>query len=73
MPTLHRPPSPVPSEPRIDAAEVRWAAAELAALLRQTSPDSPVEAVLRQAARELASLTPAAGGTVIGPFRVRAA
>ena len=70
MPTI-RMPMPAPSAPSFDTNEVRWAAAELTSLLRQTEPGSPVEAVLTQAVRELTSLT-AAPGQVVGPFRVAA-
>jgi hypothetical protein len=61
----------VPEAPSIDPTEARWAAQELAALIRKLGDDSPVSLVLRQARRELASLaqTPAA---VVGPFRVAA-
>ena len=63
----------VPAAPPIDAAEVNWAAGELAALLRRAAPDSAVEAVLHQALRELDSLKASAVGQVVGPFRVKAA
>jgi hypothetical protein len=68
----HTSPAPFPSAPAIDAAEVRWAAAEVAALLRQTPPDSVVGMVLTHTLRELASLRQSAA-EVIGPFRVKAA
>jgi hypothetical protein len=61
-----------PEVPMIDVSEARWAAAEIAALLGKIGPDSPVSLVLRQARRELASLTQSATATVVGPFRVAA-
>lgn len=64
---------PVPSAPAIDATEVRWAADEVAALLRRAAPDSVVGMVLQQTLRELASLKQSAAGQVIGPFRAKAA
>lgn len=60
----------VPEVPTIDLSEAQWAAAELTALIQKLGPDSPVSMVLRQARRELASLTPSAA--VIGPFRIAA-
>jgi hypothetical protein len=59
-----------PEAPTIDAAEARWAADQLALLLEQLDPDSPVSMVMRQARRELASLVQSA--VVIGPVRVAA-
>lgn len=56
-----------------DANEIRWAAGHLTSLLQQTTPGSPVEVVLRQAMRELASLRQSANSTVLGPVRVKAA
>jgi hypothetical protein len=61
-----------PELPSIDISEARWAAQELAALIDKLGPDSPVTLVLRQARRELASLTQSASATVVGPFRVAA-
>lgn len=40
----------------IDTGEVRWAAQELSAIIRQLDPDSPAGMLLRQARRELQSL-----------------
>jgi hypothetical protein len=66
-------PRPLPS-PTIDAAEARWAADELAALLARVDPDSVAALVLRQAERELRSLVPEARpGEVVGPVRIRVA
>jgi hypothetical protein len=62
----------VPEIPAIDISEARWAAQELAAMIDKLGPDSPVGMVLRQARRELASLTQSATATVVGPFRVAA-
>jgi len=61
-----------PAAPAIDAAQVKWAADEVAALLRQTPSDSVVGMVLTQTLRELASLKQSAG-EVVGPFRVKTA
>lgn len=61
-----------PEIPAIDVSEARWAAQELAAMIDKLGPDSPVSMVLRQARRELASLTQSATATVVGPFRVAA-
>ena len=64
---------PLPS-PTIDAAEARWAADELAALLARVAPGSVAGLVLRQAERELRSLVPdAPPGEVVGPIRIRVA
>ena len=62
----------VPEVPSIDISEARWAAGELAAMIHKLGHDSPVGMVLRQARRELASLTQSATATVVGPFRVAA-
>jgi hypothetical protein len=62
----------VPEVPSIDISEARWAAEELAVMIQKLGPDSPVTLVLRQARRELVSLTQSAPGTVVGPFRVAA-
>lgn len=61
--------------PDIDPVETRWAAGELADLLRQVGPDSPAAMVLDNARRELESLIRSADETprVVGPFRFRAA
>jgi hypothetical protein len=61
-----------PEVPSIDVSEARWASAELSAIIEKLGPDSPVSVVLRQARRELASLTPASSATLAGPFRVAA-
>jgi hypothetical protein len=66
-------PSVAPTSPIIDSAEVAWATAELAALVRQADPESVVGAVLKQTLRELYSLVPTADSTVIGPIRLKAA
>jgi flagella basal body P-ring formation protein FlgA len=58
--------------PSIDAADVQRAANEVSAILRKTSPDSVVGAVLQQTLRELKSLKQSAEGTVVGPFRMKA-
>lgn len=62
-----------PSTPNIDASEVQWAATQLAALIRQTGPDSVVGTVLQQTLRELNSLKQSAEASVIGPVRLKAA
>jgi len=63
----------IPAAPTIDVSEARWAADQLATLIMKLGLDSPVSMVLRQARRELASLTPStAPGAVVGPFRVAA-
>jgi hypothetical protein len=61
------------SVPTIDHVEVTWAADEVAAILRQTDPDSVVGTVLEQTLRELTSLKLSAEATVVGPFRMKAA
>lgn len=68
-----RTPVLVPTTPTIDIQEVKWAAEEVAALLQQVSANSVVGMVLTQTLRELASLKQSAAGTVVGPFRVKAA
>ena len=74
MTTQTRPPAtPSPSAPAIDGAEVAWATAEIAALVRQADPQSVVGAVLKQTLRELCSLRPMQEPTVIGPFRLKTA
>lgn len=66
---------PFPAAPSIDTPEARWAAGELAGLIRRVSPDSVAGMILRQAQRELESLVRSgaadAPATVAGPFRVR--
>jgi hypothetical protein len=59
--------------PAIDLNELRWATEELESLVHQVEPDSPVASVLGRSLRELASLTPSATATVIGPVRLRRA
>jgi hypothetical protein len=66
-------PSSPESQPSIDTDEVTWAAEEVAALLQQVAANSVVGMVLTHTLRELASLKQSAAGTVIGPFRVKAA
>ena len=44
------------SGPAIDAAEARWVASELTAILNRLEIDSPAGLILRQARRELQSL-----------------
>jgi hypothetical protein len=61
-----------PEVPTIDVSEARWASEELAAMIARLGPDSPVSLLLRQARRELASLSQSASATVVGPFRVAA-
>ena len=62
-----------PETPAIDVTEARRAAAELATLLARFDPDSPVALVLRNARRELASLTQSGSPpAVVGPFRIAA-
>lgn len=61
-----------PQSPAIDVTEARWAAEELAGLIARLGPESPVSLVLRQARRELASLTQDTAARVMGPFRVAA-
>jgi hypothetical protein len=58
----------IPQAPAFDLSEARWASAELAVLIDRLDPDSPIAQVLRQARRELASLTQGTT-TTIGPFR----
>ena len=55
--------------PALDARELRWAAQEVAALMRQAHPGSVVCTVLQQTLRELTSLKKSAEGTVYGPMR----
>ena len=62
----------IPETPTIDPTEARWAANELAALIARLDPDSPIGLVLRQARREVASLTQCAPPRVVGPFRAAA-
>lgn len=66
-------PSVSPTAPVIDSAEVAWATAELAALVRQSDPESVVGAILQQTLRELYSLVPNGEAKVIGPFRLKPA
>lgn len=62
-----------PMSPVIDTAEIAWATAELAALVRQADPESVVGAVLKQTLRELYSLVPKSDATVLGPYRLKTA
>lgn len=63
--------------PIIDPAETRWAAGEVAAILRQLGADSPAGLILAQAGRELDSLVRSAAAEpptrVVGPYRLKAA
>jgi hypothetical protein len=63
-----------PEAPAIDITEARWAVEYLSLMITRLEPDSPVCMVLKQARRELVSLTQsaAAPGTVIGPLRIAA-
>lgn len=61
-----------PELPAIDVTEARWAIEYLGLMIEKLGPDSPVSMVLRQARRELMSLTQSAGTTVIGPLRIAA-
>ena len=61
------------SAPTIDAAEVRWAANELTALLRQMDPESPAGLVIQHARRELGSLVRSAEIAVVGSAKVKVA
>ena len=63
---------PPAETPSIDVSEARWAADELAKLMRRLGPDSPVTLVLRQARREVSSLAASPRATVRGPFRAAA-
>lgn len=63
---------PAVEAPSIDVSEARWAADELARLMRRLGPDSPVTLVLRQARREVNSLADSPSATVVGPFRAAA-
>lgn len=63
---------PAVETPSIDVSEARWAADELARLMRRLGPDSPVTLVLRQARREVVSLASSPSATVVGPFRAAA-
>jgi hypothetical protein len=72
MTTQTRPPI-APASPIIDSAEIAWATAELAALVRQADPESVVGAVLKQTLRELYSLVPTTDSTVVGPIRFKTA
>lgn len=58
--------------PDIDPTETRWASDQLAALIEQLGPDSPVRMILSQARRELESLAASATAQVAGPVRVAA-
>lgn len=58
--------------PDIDLTETRWASDQLAALIEQLGPDSPVRMILSQARRELESLADSATARVAGPMRVAA-
>ena len=62
-----------PTSPTIDAAEARWAADQLGALIARVGDDSVAGLILRQARQELASLLQSADGEVIGPLRIRLA
>lgn len=59
-------------ESAINARELRWAAEEIAALVRQTEPGSVVCTVLQQTLRELTSLKRSLEGRVPEPIRVAA-
>ena len=64
----------MPSDaPALDAKELRFAAQEVAALLRQVEPGSVVASVLTQTLRELKSLRESADQGVIAQYRTRAA
>ena len=64
---------PFPNAPTIDATEARWAAGELAGLIRRVSPDSVAGLILRQAHQELESMVRSGEpARVVGPVRVRA-
>jgi hypothetical protein len=64
---------PTAERPAINAVEVHWAADEVAELIRRVPAESVVGKVLARAHLELSSLKQSAGGTVVGPFRLRAA
>ena len=55
--------------PALDARELRWAAEEVAALIRQSEPGSVVSTLLQQTLRELTSLKHSAEGAFYGPIR----
>lgn len=61
-----------PEAPAIDITEARWAVEYLSLMIERLEPDSPVVLVLKQARRELTSLTQSAAATVIGPLRIAA-
>jgi hypothetical protein len=63
-----------PASPAIDATQTRWAAEQLADLIRHVGTDSVTGLILRQAQHELQSLIPRAGAAaeVVGPVRLRA-
>ena len=72
--TTTKPRTPAsPDTTTIDAREVAWAAAEVAALLRRANADTVVGTVLQQTLRELNSLKQSAEASVVGPFRLKAA
>jgi hypothetical protein len=62
-----------PASPTIDATQTRWAAEQLAELIRHVGTDSVTGLILRQAQHELQSLTPRTGeaAEVVGPVRLR--
>lgn len=62
----------VANPPRIDTTEARWAADQVASLVRRVGVDSVTGMVLAQAERELRSLAPEPV-EVIGPLRLRVA
>lgn len=62
--------SSLPSSPTIDGAQALWATRELATMIEQLGLDSPVAMVLRQARREIISLTTSSmPDGIVGPIR----
>jgi hypothetical protein len=57
----------------LDAREIRWAAEEIAALVRQTAPGSIVCTVLQQTLLELTSLKRSLEGLYCDAMRMNAA
>ncbi|CAN5477193.1 hypothetical protein BH11PLA2_BH11PLA2_17110 [soil metagenome] len=71
--TMTDTPTYVNESPNLNTVELRWAAEEVATLMRQVEPGSVVAAVLQQTLRELASLKQSAEAMVLGPIRTKRA
>jgi hypothetical protein len=63
--------TPPSDAPALDPRELRWAAEEVAALIRQTDHGSVVGTLLQQTLRELTSLKQSAEGSIIRDYRTR--